>query len=1634
MANPFDQFDAPVATAANPFDQFDAPAGTMISREEADRFYGEMAGTIPRMGAGEDAYERLKRGASTGFGQALQGAARVADSFDRRIQRLVTPREEVADLPVVGPDGQLVSQSRPETDEEYNLRVRRLQMNNRSPINQALENSGQFTESAGLTETDVDQARNRTALGQTVDFLSPLAPVLASGPLAPVVGGAQMGEQGARDAMARGETMENVDRSAVLNATGGTALNLVPIPGINRAGAYLDDVTSAIRNRVTQQLIRRGGRAGVGAVTGAAVNTVGDIGLQLADVGSIDADRTLQNALVGAGSGLAVGATAPTAAPGVRRRPPASELQLAPAPEVPRGPSPEELRLAEDAEVQGAVQQNLELQDQREIARQQEEQLRAAYERNSPQGADALRQRLALEEAAASREALRQQEMERITRQALLLENPDVRQAQQSAYDVQAPAGGEALRNDLRSEETRSAELEAYAKQREEAEAQRVIERERMIAQVEPFLSVDIPDRLQLSPQAARAVEQFDDLKPQGSRSRQQRRLRLQDRSGFVSGEAALAAAQNPAIRAAGGAVGGAAYGITQGDTPEERARNALLYGAGGAASLALAPAALRLAGSGAAPRRQPFPENAQVMVQEYIGRDGQPKKAIQIDLIDPVTRDSNRSLSPEQLASEGFDLPDLSRLPQGIHSSADAVALSRTRDPEVRSVKGVRGLPDAVYVGRQQLPANAAAQGITGESFKLNTGIPGHPAGSNVSRPTLEAAGYVVPETPNFLAGESPPIPLQQLAANTQTPQSNATQTGQFQGSNPGQYPQAGGGGPPVQAGGGNSLPPGGQGAPSPQGQPPGQPPVPLTLYPGRVESYYRDAKRKLVDFAAPIEDTDAKFAKEYGYQSSEDLTNRIDRTLSAGKIAGQFMEDVGYFDILKDVDSLDDFGNYLIDKHALDVEAQGHNSGRDLAKAQQNVGANAQRYAFDEARLRQVSQSLLAKTVDYGLISPELAQKLSDTYPNYVPFDRVFDELERNPQNYSRRAIASLSNQSAIKAFEGSNRAIENPLGSFLKKAEDIFVQGEKNLAAQTLADRRTLPGWDSIIQEVPPNSAAPQNSFSYLQDGVKRTFAAPKEIADAAKALNVQTLGPIANALAIPLRIAKLGFTGLNIPFGLANISRDQLTTAIQSPNARAAVAAMPRAFMEAIKHGDFYDEAVRQGAMFTSYDVTRNNPMQTAEQIRSGRNLKSKIAYTVTHPREWLRTAENIIGRSEELARVQNFIGTLEDQIASGVPRDQAMVQAARAARETTANFGRRGEWGTVLNAGWLYLNAGIQASRATIRAARRSPVKFAAKVGMGLMAPVAMATAWNLSDEERKRAYEDIPDFEKENNLIILSPNPVQDASGRYSAIKIPLPPGLGRLAGLMRRPMEQMAGLDPVRFGQVSNSLLGAVSPVDLSSRSFTSNATPQAFKPALEALVNRNFFTSQDIVPPNLRRLDPTLQKDRNTSATAVWAGQQMGVSPMKIDHLIKGYLGGVGSQATNLLDRAAAAATPDDNDRVGGRSIAEDVRRRLFSSAGGETLNRFYQAYQEAAVARDSYRALVNQGDMERAEMWYSQNEKKISMAPYLEAVRDQLSTINTIRDSAGSEDEGTQKDLRSQKTQLARDAVREYMEAAK
>lgn len=735
------------------------------------------------------------------------------------------------------------------------------------------------------------------------------------------------------------------------------------------------------------------------------------------------------------------------------------------------------------------------------------------------------------------------------------------------------------------------------------------------------------------------------------------------------------------------------------------------------------------------------------------------------------------------------------------------------------------------------------------------------------------------------------------------------------------------------------------------------------------RIKAPLSDAKTKLIDSLAPIEGTLNQ--KVTAKNATAHITPQLDRVLRADTIGAQYIKDNGLAKVIQNAPNTKELDQYLIAKHSADLEKNGITTGRNSAADANLVKQLGSKYEPHAQALKQYSQGLLDTATNYGLISKELSTHLKEKYPNYVPVNRIFgeDELQGAPKGIGA-GKASIGKQTVVQKIKGSTRQIESPLSSLVDKTVQVVKEGERNKAAQILTGYRDLPGNPFQLRELSKSEAiGTKPVVSVIENGETRRFETTREIADAAKSLNKEQLGLVGRVLSVPTRVLRLGATGLNPAFALSNVTKDSVSAFINGSHPLRASVLNPKVFVEALKasvnhESGAYGELVRQGAGGTSFDISRNAPVQNVRAIRMAKNAPSKVLYTVTKPSQLLRAAENAIGRSEEFNRALQYYANKQAALKGGASIEQAQILGAHAARNNTVNFARAGDFGRVANSVLPYLNAGIQGSRTLLRNLKERPAQTTAKLAITAFFPTAVVTAWNTSDPERKAAYDDIKPYEKQGSLIIVPPHPVKDDNGKWNVIKIPVSQEIANLNDIVRNGVETAVGDGSIKLADLLGNAVGTVTSINASTkRQVYNQITPQGLKPGLEDLTNQNLFTGNAIVPESQKNLPGPDQIGKSTTGTATQLGKLLNLSPRKIDNFISTTGAGLGQNAVNLSDKALASSGVIKPDQVKGKSFSTSIAGR-FKGAQGQSIydmaDKDFEKYKKQLTDTPGYKAL--------------------------------------------------------------------------
>ena len=720
------------------------------------------------------------------------------------------------------------------------------------------------------------------------------------------------------------------------------------------------------------------------------------------------------------------------------------------------------------------------------------------------------------------------------------------------------------------------------------------------------------------------------------------------------------------------------------------------------------------------------------------------------------------------------------------------------------------------------------------------------------------------------------------------------------------------------------------------------------------RWQDFKADMREKFVDRFAPIED------KIKNQSEQLEMRNAIDRTLRADGISEAFIRDNNFDKLItgfKNKKELQTFDQALIAKHALELEANGIETGRDLAKDKALIKATDKRFAKEFKQVREYSDKVLQQTVDYGLISQDTANYLRKKYPDYVPFDRIFsdNELATQMKHGVGAGEASLSKQDIVQRIKGSSRSIDSPLNALITKTQDMIQQGERNKTAELLASYAKDPKNPFQLRELKAGeSVNGRPTISYLDNGKKRTFLAAPEVARAAKNMNREQMGIILRALAAPARLLRMGATTVNAGFTMANVVKDFVGATVNSKgginsmNPKSIVSALGAAFHH---NGDLYVEMQREGVLGNIYELNRNASDLNLNEIRSHKNILTRSIHNAKSP---LKTLENTIGRSEDFGRALQYVANKKYAKRKGMSESEAVKFAADQARWNSTNFLRSGTYGKAINAIVPYSNANIQGQRITLRRMKENPARYTGKIALGIVAPTVAAMALSYSNDENKKIMENLPDYVKENNVVVIGPGAKYNKEqNKWEGVYlVPVPPQFSPLHRQLHNMVRSAMTGQQFDTGKAVGDAVEQVTTVNpMEIRRTGAQYVPQAVKPFVETWANKNLYTGQEVVPEGMKNLDGKDQWDNSTSLTARKVGELTGLSPKQIDNAFRTSTAGGGQNLLHGMDFTIAKATGASDDEIKGRSMLDSVVGRFYAPKGTSQSSYFYQSLEKAA-----------------------------------------------------------------------------------
>jgi len=653
---------------------------------------------------------------------------------------------------------------------------------------------------------------------------------------------------------------------------------------------------------------------------------------------------------------------------------------------------------------------------------------------------------------------------------------------------------------------------------------------------------------------------------------------------------------------------------------------------------------------------------------------------------------------------------------------------------------------------------------------------------------------------------------------------------------------------------------------------------------------------------------------------------------------------------------------------KSLCDVDAKG------------NVTGKFPEFAQVQADWIKYNDGLVAYQVATGVLSPERAAEYT-RYSDYIPFYRQFEGQD----TLGPKIFQSISGVKPPKKLKGIKEEQEAPLADFLetivRNTQAAVQAGMKNTAAQRAIGIAVQ--LDEAVR-LDKQTARP-GTVTVLENGKPVSYEVADQLfVDAVKSLNIPEL-PFLSILSAPANALR-NLVTKDPGFMMANLMRDSLSAWVTSGHKMTPVASTISNFASAIGGKDPAFLALKRAGVIGGYEFAQD--VETSGDL-IGKRLR-RATGTQTGVEKGLRPF-NSLWEGLERGTEASDAATRMAVYKSVMERTGNEAEAIYRAMEVM-NFNRKGNLAIVriLTAAVPFLNARMQGLDVFYRAGvsptirklffGESPTDQQKALQKTFFIRGATLTAlttmyWFLThdDEEYIRQEQEVRD----NNWLL-------PAAG----IRVPTPFEVGVLFKVIpERILEYSFGNDTGK--DLSESMGRAL------KSTFAFNPIPQTFLPLEEARTNYSFFTGRPIVGQGMEGVAPEYQVGPSTTKIAQSIGNSLGVSPMKVDHIIQGYTGTMGMYLVDAVDSILSSndASPKADKRFEQMPI---IKRFAVDKAAKGTVSAYYDLKNSVDEVVRTVNLLERTGKIEDIEAYMTKNAPMFAAQDYVKAIESEMKAL--------------------------------------
>lgn len=708
--------------------------------------------------------------------------------------------------------------------------------------------------------------------------------------------------------------------------------------------------------------------------------------------------------------------------------------------------------------------------------------------------------------------------------------------------------------------------------------------------------------------------------------------------------------------------------------------------------------------------------------------------------------------------------------------------------------------------------------------------------------------------------------------------------------------------------------------------------------------------------------------------------------------------------------------FKVYLIAERA---ERTGFNSvvgyvPKDVTEAdlKRALAAGRANPAFQKARkmYQEYNDGLIDFAVQTGALGEDLG-KLLKSSQDYVSFYRKDgDSISLIIDGEKIGTMGSLKNQPYLQELVGGDDQMTGFFDGALRNTHLLTDMALRNIAARNTANTLQELGLAKIGKGDGP---AGKTTVRFREHGADRyavidtdTMGIPPELV-AYGLEGISTQLPAAfKLLGIPARLLR-HFIVRNPVYAFRQVFRDSVANVLMT-GADFKPVLDPMKEMVQMWRGksnaeaDLQERGVVGGQVLTGDIEDRATILKQLQSGKLGWNTAmAKLDFMAMQADAASRVSAYKSFRAQGLSDMEATLATLE-----------------------TMNFNRRGVSPTIHALGTMipFMNAQLQGLDVLYRAAtgkmpftERLQVqrKFMTR-GLMIAAATMMYASMMGDDDDYKNATAD----ERYNNWFVPIP-------GTDEKIKVPIPFEPGYIFKSLPEAMYNLAFTD-----ESSRNVLDAFVQMGLNTMP---GVIPQGVKPLIEAALNRNFFTGREVEDVRMQGLkaserytDRTTDVAKGLGGSFEIAGREIGVSPVMIEHLVRGYTGSLGMAILGLGN----ALVPDRVDKPTPKLSETPIAGPLFleKDASG-AVNEVYKQIEAVSRAKGTFDKLVKEGREEEAMRFAEKYADQLSRAELAAGSKKKLGDMTKLEQQvrtsgmSAQEKRETLDEIRRAKIELSR-----------